>query len=86
MTDYTKYYQLTVQPGFSKFAEPLSRYVKRADYGNSMTVYTIDNQFSAILAKKRFENEGYIVHLENPDETTSISPHTVIHDGIKLGR
>jgi hypothetical protein len=71
-----QYYELTVQPGFPEFLDPLPRYAKRVNYGNSMTVYTIDNRISALLAKKRFENQGYVVHLEEPDGTTSITPHT----------
>jgi hypothetical protein len=84
MSQPTHHYQLTVQPGFSEFEEPIKRYVERTNYGSSMTVYTIDNEISALLAKKRLENEGYIVHLEKPDSSTISSQHQQIYSGIKL--
>ena len=66
-------YTLTIQPCFSDFEEPISRYIKRTNYGSSMTVYTIDNKISALLTKKRLENEGYIVHIEDPDGSSQSS-------------
>jgi hypothetical protein len=79
-----KYYTLTVRPGFSDFEEPISRYVKRDNYGSDMTIYTIDNEISALLAKKRLENEGYIIHLERPDGSMTTTKYDVVYSGITI--
>jgi len=78
-------YTLTIQPGFSDFEEPIPRYIKRTNYGSSMTVYSIDNKISALLTKKRLENEGYIVHIEDPDGNSQSSNATKIVAGINIG-
>jgi hypothetical protein len=84
MSQSTQYYQLTITPGFYEFEEPIKNYVERTNYGPSMTVYTINNQISALFAKKRLESEGYIVHLEKPDGSTTATQYQQIYNGIKL--
>jgi len=83
-TTNPQHYVLTIQPGFPDYEEPIPRHVKRESFGPHMTVYTIDNEISALLAKKRLENEGYIIHMQRPDGTTSSTKHDVIYAGIKL--
>ena len=75
---------MTIQPGFAEWETPLIHYVARKNFGSSMTIYTLDNKGLALIYKKRLETEGYIVHLEYPNGTSTITPHTVIHDGISL--
>lgn len=75
-------FSLTIQPGFADWEEPVKRYVKRENYGSNMTVYTIDNKISALLIKKRLENEGYIIHLEEPDGSSQTTQHQTIFSGI----
>ena len=77
-------YQLTIQPGFSEFDEPIQTYIKRVNYGPSMTVYTIGDKNSALLAKAQVERQGYIVHIQEPNGDTRITPHNVFHDGIVI--
>lgn len=77
-------YTLTIQPGLSDFEEPVNRYIKRTNYGPNMTIYTFDNKISALLVKKRMENEGYTVHLEDPDGTTKSSDTKKIYAGLTI--
>lgn len=77
-------YTLTIQPGLSEFEEPVNRYIKRNNYGSDMTVYTFDNKISALLVKKRMENEGYNVHLEDPDGTTESTETNKIYAGLTI--
>lgn len=78
-------YTITIQPGINEWEEPINRYIKRTNYGPSMTCYTIDNKISALLIKERLENEGYTIHLEEPDGNTLSTAHTKIHAGINIG-
>jgi len=77
-------YTLTIQPGLSEFEEPVNRYIKRTNYGSNMTVYAFDNKISALLIKKRMENEGYNVYLENPDGTTESTDTKKIYAGLTI--
>ena len=79
-----RHYTLTIQPGFADFEEPIRHYVKRANFGPNMTVYTIDDENMALSSKKRIENNGYIVHMEYPNGNTTNTNHDVIHAGIKI--
>ena len=78
-------FTLTIQPGFAEWEEPIKRYVKRENYGYNMTVYTIDNKISALLIKKRLEDEGYVIHLEEPDGSSQTTQHQTIFSGIVVG-
>lgn len=75
-------YSLTIKPGLSEYEEPVNRYIDRNNYGSNMTVYTFDNKISALLVKKRMENEGHNVHLENPDGTTESTDSKKIYAGL----
>jgi hypothetical protein len=77
-------YTLTIQPGLSEFEELVNRYIKRTNYGSNMTIYTFDNKISALLVKKRMENEGYNVHLEDPDGTTKSTETNKIYAGLTI--
>ena len=78
-------FTLTIQPGFADWEEPIKRYVKRENYGYNMTVYTIDNKISALLIKKRLEDEGYVINLEEPDGSSQTTQHQTIFSGIVIG-
>lgn len=85
MSQSQQVYTLTIQPGFSQWEEPIRRYVERQNYGGNMTVYKIDNRISALLAKKRLENDGFIVHLEEPEGDSQSTSVSKIFAGIDLG-
>lgn len=85
MSQSQQVYTLTIQPGFSQWEEPIRRYVERQDYGGSMTVYKIDNKISALLAKKRMENDGYVVHLQEPNGANQTTAVSKIFAGMTIG-
>ncbi len=78
-------YTMTIQPGFSDYDEPVKCYISRTNYGNDMTIYTFDNKKMAQFVQKRLENNGYIIHLEEPVEISSLTEHTKIYSGITIG-
>jgi len=77
-------YTMTITPGFADWEEPVAHYIQRKNYGYNMTTYTFDNKISALLVKSRLENEGYIIHLEEPCGNTSTTVHQKIVSGITL--
>jgi hypothetical protein len=78
-------YTLTIQPGVPDYDEHIKCYITRTNYGNDMTIYTFDNKKLAESVQKRLENRGYIIHLEEPDGSSSLTEHTKIHGGITIG-
>ena len=77
-------YTLTIQPGFSEWEEPIRQYISRTNYGPNMTIYTIDNEKSALFQKKKLEMQGFIVHLEEPNSSTTSTNYQKIYAGISL--
>ena len=80
----SRQYTLTVRPGFPDFEEPITSYVKRNNFGGHMTIYTFENETRANFSKKKLENLGYIVSIQDNDESSTITKHDTYHAGIKI--
>ena len=75
---------ITVSPGIPDFEEPLKVFDTRTNYGRDYTDYTFSTMSSARCAKSLFENNGYIVVLNDGKGASETTEHTKYYNGMKI--